>query len=592
MALSVLQLLSSIFPLSSNDAPAVGYNCSVDDEGCATKETIIGPVFEFPKAVSVDQARRLVYSLRDSYDANRALVLELLTCFPLDSHGLQDHAFLNYLNASFYTCMCSPKAVDCTTASYLLRLLLRAESTQFNSFLQDRILGSEHHSQNTSDMLEKLDDNSPHWVAVSRLLLILQSQLKKAKEDILTATVQSPLYGVMQCIRAALEEAKEMSYDTEVCRVTIERTIELCSEVATLASPVVCNSSPEGFLPGAQGLPADNSYGTPAVKGSGAQSLLLCCWHAMKETSLLMGLLVEWAPISDNPNSLLTPAQVVAIARIFTHQLTEARHRGAFEMAYSGFQKLCKSLWGSPSPRFHQMPSQWVKELLESLQSKSMSRLLSITRRSAGLPFYLQAILTSEPSHAGRPCLKETMRTLLSVARVYKATGNVVPRESSDPTVGYTESHSASVHALNILRALYRDSRLGEHIIPFIPEGVKLAVDGFSASLWPVRNSATLLFSALVLRIFGAKRVQDEHSIENKMTAREFFTRFPSLHGFLHQQLQKAAEGLESSCSNVQSAAQPSLFPVLLILSRLYPTTLDEPTSPGSLQSFLPLLLK
>ena len=40
--------------------------------------------------------------------------------------------------------------------------------------------------------------------------------------------------------------------------------------------------------------------------------------------------------------------------------------------------------------------------------------------------------------------------------------------------------------------------------------------------------------------------MQDEHSIENKMTAREFFTRFPSLHGFLHQQLQKAAEGLES----------------------------------------------
>ena len=42
------------------------------------------------------------------------------------------------------------------------------------------------------------------------------------------------------------------SYDKEICRVTIAKTIELCSEVATLASPVVCNSSPEGFLPGAQ----------------------------------------------------------------------------------------------------------------------------------------------------------------------------------------------------------------------------------------------------------------------------------------------------------------------------------------------------
>ena len=88
MALSVLHLLSSVFPLSSNDTPPVGHKSSVD-EGCLTKETVIGPVFEFPKAVSVNQARRLVYSLRDSYDANRALVLELLACFPLDSHGLK-----------------------------------------------------------------------------------------------------------------------------------------------------------------------------------------------------------------------------------------------------------------------------------------------------------------------------------------------------------------------------------------------------------------------------------------------------------------------------------------------------------------------
>lgn len=41
--------------------------------------------------------------------------------------------------------------------------------------------------------------------------------------------------------------------------------------------------------------------------------------------------------------------------------------------------------------------------------------------------------------------------------------------------------------------------------------------------------------------------MQDEHSIENKMTSREFFTRFPTLHSFLLQQLQKAASELETS---------------------------------------------
>ena len=45
------------------------------------------------------------------------------------------------------------------------------------------------------------------------------------------------------------------------------------------------------------------------------------------------------------------------------------------------------------------------------------------------------------------------------------------------------------------------------------------------------------------------------------------------------------------SGSHLQSL-QPSLFPVLLILSRLYPTALDEPSSPTSLQSFLTLLLR
>ena len=60
-----------------------------------------------------------------------------------------------------------------------------------------------------------------------------------------------------------------------------------------------------------------------------------------------------------------------------------------------------------------------------------------------------------------------------------------------------------------------------------------------------VRNSSTLLFSALVARIFGAKRVSDEHSMENKLTAKEFFTRFPSLHGFLLEELTTASQMLE-----------------------------------------------
>lgn len=44
----------------------------------------------------------------------------------------------------------------------------------------------------------------------------------------------------------------------------------------------------------------------------------------------------------------------------------------------------------------------------------------------------------------------------------------------------------SAVHALNILRALYRDSILGQRIVPYIPRGMMVAIDGFSAKFWPV----------------------------------------------------------------------------------------------------------
>ena len=129
-----------------------------------------------------------------------------------------------------------------------------------------------------------------------------------------------------------------------------------------------------------------------------------------------------------------------------------------------------------------------------------------------------------------------------------------------------------------------------------------------------MRNSSNLLFAALVLRVFGAKRVADEHSLENKTTAKEFFTRFPSLHGYLLLQLTASVDALEAEkgtrydeggreggnchvchvpvCLICSLRLQPSLFPVLLILSRIYPSPLGEMDPPLSLRPFVPLLLR
>ena len=50
----------------------------------------------------------------------------------------------------------------------------------------------------------------PQWAVVSTLLSLLHQQLQTAKTDLLSASVEAPMYGTLQSIRTALEEAREM----------------------------------------------------------------------------------------------------------------------------------------------------------------------------------------------------------------------------------------------------------------------------------------------------------------------------------------------------------------------------------------------
>lgn len=88
------------------------------------------------------------------------------------------------------------------------------------------------------------------------------------------------------------------------------------------------------------------------------------------------------------------------------------------------------------------------------------------------------------------------MHTLLKVAEEGVSINQTPPTSSMEN--GSVQSQPAAVHALNILRALYRDSKLGDFVVPFIPEGLMTAIEGFSASLWPVCH-----IYSLVLYIIG-----------------------------------------------------------------------------------------
>ncbi|KAJ8418447.1 hypothetical protein AAFF_G00141560 [Aldrovandia affinis] len=363
---------------------------------------------------------------------------------------------------------------------------------------------------------------------------------------------------------------------------------------------------------------------------------------------------------------------VEGVGQYFRQQLLQSRHRGAFELAYVGFVRLTDMLCRSGSQTLQQLPSHWLKEVLAEVKSSDPSSKLCATRRSAGIPFYIQALLSSEPKGSSCSLLKMTMKELTGLAMpdpsapadrstvpqvhtctlcpywtafILQALLSSEPKGSScsllkmtmkeltglampDPSAPADRSTVPQVHALNILRALYRDTRLGENIVPFVSDGVQAAVLGFTSPVWaalclvsqsergagsdtarrlllifvtlPEGRSAPLpdrIWNAgfdpaptLITRIFGVKKGKDEHSKKNRMTGREFFTRFPALYPFLLGQLEEAAGSVDSDSGEVK--LHPSLFLLLLILGRLYPSPMDGSSSPLGLAPFMPFIIR
>lgn len=85
------------------------------------------------------------------------------------------------------------------------------------------------------------------------------------------------------------------------------------------------------------------------------------------------------------------------------------------------------------------------------------------------------------------------------------------------------------------------------------------------------RNAATLLLSALVVRVFGVQRTKDHVNLtlHNRMTGKKFFEKFPSLLPFLLSEM-------EIFVNDSEIQIKPKIQSILLILSRLYPGVSSE----------------
>lgn len=503
----------------------------------------------------------LLNVVNDSFEANKEMVVEILRILPQDV--LKAHICIDLVLIE--KMMKSIRPPESLTSTYLMEILTL---TTLNN--EDFKFRSEANSESSQDILCVFIWCEKH---------ILEG-LVLAEKSLIVAASSYPLYGFVFCIRhlllkidlKSLEITKSVQWQDFFARLII-----LCKRLTEIVSPVVNSDCPEGIIPPEEVQVLDENTRKKwkeISEKTTPQIILLYSWRTIKEVSLLLGNICLKAPLVEDHVGVVSVGQLLNIGDHFLDLLSKIKHRGAFEQSFFGFSQFCLRLWQCNEPQLHKLPTEMLQQMILSISGveNEKTELLSLenlcaTRRSAGLPFIIQALITSELKVSSSKNFQFVMKSLIQFSRHGK----------------YLETRT---HSMNILRALFRSTDLNEAIGEYIADGIECAILGYGADSWLERNSSTLLLSSLMIRIFGVQRTKDgnELSIRNKMSGRLFFLRYPGLYDFFMQQLLEAAEYVSSSQMNAR------LHPLLLILIRLFPSSTEGSESKLDLVGFIPVV--
>lgn len=501
---------------------------------CATVKSLEGDSFSSPNEHEIDL---LVNCFADSYECNKILAMNILRKYCDATLVLKKYSNVEVIRPLII----SVNPGDSTTAAFKLQLVVGL--AQANPDLYKRKL----------------------FITIQWLRGIAEEGIHLTKSSLVAAAKNNPIYGALLCIRHLLLDLNIQSVRAEeMWQDSISQIITICFKASEAVKSIVNNSSPEGHLPNDFGTVSEHC-GTGEINVT-PQMVLLMGWRTIKEVSLLLGDISKYPLVSAGNPGLITIDEFFKIGDNFRELLAETKHRGAFEQSYVGFSKLCCRLWTAQEKELHSTPMVWLAELMDIVRGQvELNSKICATRRSAGVPYMVQALITSEIQVCSSRALRYSMDHLFELC------------ESPDSKA------EARTHALNILRALFRCTDLNESVVEFVDRGLMVAISNFAGKTWPEKNSATLLFSALVIRIFGVQLTKDTEvlNVRNKMTGRIFFLRYPKLYDFFLRELEAASETLTRDGRVVK------LFPILLVLSRLYSSALEGTESSLSLQAFV-----
>ncbi|XP_066944659.1 tRNA (32-2'-O)-methyltransferase regulator THADA-like [Macrobrachium rosenbergii] len=472
---------------------------------------------------------------------------------------------------------------------------------------------SSHHNLDIPSFLEEYGGFKKSGSSLSFLYDRVEAQFRGAQRNILTAAREAPIHGSLLALGRYLCEADgRIAESSEYLQKLLKRLLELMVEMIEFMLSILaisskngsaiapsfaemgesiemmirrCENNTEGavqeateetkaagseLLPDSSGEDGDETYESETAISSDHALILACCWQTMKVCCL----------VSSNCTSrwteLLTEDQIEMILRsIIIRVLTGTRHKGAMEAARTCYSQLCVLLL-SPNSKLCHLIYRQIDDILDHLKAGAQT---SVTRRAAGMAMMVQVACGAVPRN-NRVLIDSTVMRLMDIIETEYEEQNTVD--------------SPPVLALHILHSLVIHASLAHHLIQHMPSITMTCLKAFTSNSWALRNAALQLYGAVVPRMVGQKKVRDDSSILNSLTASEFLARHAALADFLLQLLEnnkntrnsqinqdsstclkdlKDNEDFNNQTFSPSLAEHSNLVPVLSLLARLSPGT-------------------
>ncbi|KAK2626029.1 hypothetical protein QTJ16_004291 [Diplocarpon rosae] len=345
-----------------------------------------------------------------------------------------------------------------------------------------------------------------------KLVQDLEAKVEIAERSLGQAVFDAPIHGTFSALTFvwdSVDHSKDFLdpvdlNNSEQLGTLQQRMANCCSRIWDAVKSILCNDSPEGYLP--QDLDEVSDVDTKDV--------LSYSFRAVHESSNLMRVLVNKIKLrlpSSDMQPLLSAELFHQIGELSFEQLSTLRHRGAFSTVTLTFATCCQlAVHPSLPPSTSMLLLEWYQGALDCITTQ-----VSTTRRSAGIPALITGILSAQ---AKSPSLSEVLEELIAMA-----SAPVENLESDDTQL-------PQVHALNCIKDMVRSPTIRLQVEKYVARLFRLALESLRSKKYPIQNCGLILFRSLADSIFGTSpsKLDIEDGWDGK-SIKISYDRYPSL---------------------------------------------------------------